>query len=104
MWKRRSFGFKRKKRDDMLSFGTQPMSGSDDAASQGRQNNDFEAPQATQSGVLFPKAMEAIGIYVEAMPKPLFVCLSRSSPREFGDAAKIIQAARSGIAKLPGPN
>jgi hypothetical protein len=27
---------------------------SDDAASQRRQDNDFEAPQATQSAVLFP--------------------------------------------------
>jgi hypothetical protein len=55
LWKRRSFGFKRKgRRGDMPSFGTQPLSGSDDAASQGRQDNDFEAPQATQSAVLFP--------------------------------------------------
>jgi hypothetical protein len=55
VWKRRSFGFKiKKQRDDMPSFGTQPLSGNDDAASQGRQDNDFEAPQATQSAVLFP--------------------------------------------------
>jgi len=38
----------------MPSFNTQPLSGSDDAASQGRQDNDFEAPQASQSAVLFP--------------------------------------------------
>ena len=55
LWKRRSFPFKRKgQRGDMPSFGTQPLSGSDDAASQGRQDNDFEAPQAAQSAVLFP--------------------------------------------------
>jgi hypothetical protein len=58
VWKRRSFGFKRKGKrrhpDKMPSFGTQPLSGSDDAASQGRQDNDFETPQATQSAVLFP--------------------------------------------------
>ena len=55
VWKRRSFAFKRKgKRGDMPSFGTQPLSGSDDAASQGRQDNDLEAPQASQSAVLFP--------------------------------------------------
>src|SRR6476659_6946510 len=53
--KRRSFPFKRKgQRGDMPSFNTQPLSGSDDAASQGRQDNDFEAPQASQSAVLFP--------------------------------------------------
>ena len=58
VWKKRSFAFKRKgqRRDPDItpSFGTQPLSGSDDAASQGRQDNDFEAPQATQSAVLFP--------------------------------------------------
>jgi hypothetical protein len=37
-----------------LRWVTQASSGSDDAASQGRQDNDFEAPQATQSAVLFP--------------------------------------------------
>jgi hypothetical protein len=40
--------------DKIPSFGTQQLSGSDDAASQGRQDNDFEAPQAAQSAVLFP--------------------------------------------------
>jgi hypothetical protein len=58
LWKKRSFAFKRKVQrrdpDKRPSFGTQPLSGSDDAASQGRQDNDFEAPQAIQSGVLFP--------------------------------------------------
>ena len=58
VWKKRSFAFKRKgqRRDPDITplFGTQPLSGSDDAASQGRQDNDFEAPQATQSAVLFP--------------------------------------------------
>jgi hypothetical protein len=57
-WRRRSFAFKRKGKlgdpDKTPSFGTQPLSGSDDAAFQGRQDNDFEAPQATQSAVLFP--------------------------------------------------
>jgi hypothetical protein len=57
---KRSFAFKRKGQrrdpDKMPSFGTRPLSGSDDAASQGRQDqdNDFEAPLATQSAVLFP--------------------------------------------------
>jgi hypothetical protein len=58
VWKKRSFAFKRKgqRRDPDItpSFGTQPLSGNDDAASHGRQDNDFEAPQATQSAVLFP--------------------------------------------------
>jgi hypothetical protein len=58
VWKKRSFAFERKKQrgdpDKMPSFGTQPLSGSDDAASQGRQDNDFEAPRATQSAVSFP--------------------------------------------------
>jgi hypothetical protein len=57
-WKKRSFGFKRKGRrgdpDKIPSFGTQPLSAGDDAASQGQQDNDFEAPQASQSAVLFP--------------------------------------------------
>jgi hypothetical protein len=50
VWKERSFAFKRKGQrrdpDKTPSFGTQPTSGRDDAASQGRQENDFEAPQA----------------------------------------------------------
>jgi predicted NBD/HSP70 family sugar kinase len=58
VWKRRPFGFKRKgQRGDLHtgpSSGTQPLGAGDDASSQGRQDNDFEAPQATQSSVLFP--------------------------------------------------
>jgi hypothetical protein len=57
VWKKRSFAFKRKGQrgdpDKMPSFG-QPLSGSDDAASQGQQDDDCETPQATQSAVLFP--------------------------------------------------
>jgi hypothetical protein len=57
-WKKRSFPFKRKGRrgepDKIPSSGSQPLGAGDDAASQGRQDNDFEAPQATQSAVLFP--------------------------------------------------
>jgi hypothetical protein len=57
VWKKRSFPFKRKGQrgdlDKMPSFGTQPLSGNDDAESQERHDNDFEAPQATQSAVLF---------------------------------------------------
>jgi hypothetical protein len=49
------FPFKRKgQRGDIASFGIQLSSGSDDAASQGRQDNDLEAPKASQSAVLFP--------------------------------------------------
>ena len=40
--------------DKMPSYGTQPLGRGDDAASQGRQDDDFETPQATQSAVLFP--------------------------------------------------
>ena len=55
VWKRRPFGFKRKgRRGEVPSFGTQPLSGCDDVASQGRQDNDLEAPKASQSAVLFP--------------------------------------------------
>jgi hypothetical protein len=58
VWKRRPFGFKRKgQRGDLHtgpSSGSQPLGAGDDAASQGRQDNDFEAPQVTQSVVLFP--------------------------------------------------
>jgi hypothetical protein len=58
VWKKPSFAFKRKRQrrdpDKMPSSGTQPLGAGDDAASQGRQDNDFEAPQATQSAVLFP--------------------------------------------------
>jgi hypothetical protein len=58
VWKRRQLTVRKKtKRDDpdkMPSYGTQPLGRSDDAASQGRQDNDFEIPQATQSPVLFP--------------------------------------------------
>jgi hypothetical protein len=62
VWKKRSFPFKRKgQRGDMPSFNTQPLSGSDDAASQGRQDNDFEAPQASQSAVLFLSRIEGYG-------------------------------------------
>jgi hypothetical protein len=46
IWKKRASTFRTKRRrgdpDKMPSFGTQPLSGSDDAASQGRQDNDFE--------------------------------------------------------------
>jgi hypothetical protein len=40
--------------DKMPSYGTQPLGRGDDAACQGRQDDDFETPQATQSAVLFP--------------------------------------------------
>jgi hypothetical protein len=33
--------------DKIPSFGTQPLSAGDDAASQGQQDNEFEAPQAS---------------------------------------------------------
>jgi hypothetical protein len=57
VWKRRQLTVRKKtKRDDpdkMPSSGTQPLGRGDDAASQGRQDNDFETPQATQiSGVV----------------------------------------------------
>jgi len=58
VWKRRSFPFKKKTKrggpNKMPSYGTQPLGRGDDAASQGRQDDDFETPQATQSAVLFP--------------------------------------------------
>ena len=40
--------------DKMPPYGTQPLGRGDDAASQRQQDNDFEAPQATQSAVYFP--------------------------------------------------
>ena len=52
------------------------LSGWDDVASQGRQDNDFEAPQATQTAVLFPfriQAIEAVGSQIGAMPKRLLL-------------------------------
>jgi hypothetical protein len=78
VWKRRSFPFKRKtQRGDLHtspSAGNQPVAGDDAAASQGQQSNDVQSPQATQSSGLFPfpnlRLGEAVGIYVEAMPKP----------------------------------
>jgi hypothetical protein len=58
IWKKRVSTFRTKRKrgepDKIPSFGTQPLSGSDDAASHAPQDNDFEAPQATQSAVLFP--------------------------------------------------
>ena len=60
--KRRPFGIRRKgQRGDLHTSppsGTQPLGAGDDAASQGRQDNDFEAPQITQSAVLFPFRVE----------------------------------------------
>jgi hypothetical protein len=54
-WKQRSFPFKRKgRRGDVPSSGTRPLRAGDDAASQGRQDNDFETPQVTETAVLFP--------------------------------------------------
>jgi hypothetical protein len=58
VWKSRSFTFKKKTKrgdpDKMPSYGTQPLGRGDDAASQRRQDDDFETPHATQSAALFP--------------------------------------------------